>query len=225
MNTPQPAVRACHTRGFTLAEVLISVTLASVILILAVQFMVSLSQDWTGRAEERLFDEHVDGVVRFFEFSLSRNNSDNRLPGEDHYPRLDYPPGYTELNDPMVRIRFPDGSPLFQRNGFPTGPVTAWFAHREEIGVFALWKPDQALEMEDYRDFYQTPITPWGSDIAFFYYDHENDLWEEEEEIRLNASRQPEFPDRIKVTFTYREGIEKTITAALPRKHTDVFVY
>jgi hypothetical protein len=218
-------IESSRLRGFTLAEVLVSVTLASMILIMAVQFMVSLSQDWAGRAEERLFDEHVDGVVRFFETTLSRNTLDNRLPSNDRYPELDYPPGYSELNDPMVRIRFPDGSPLFQRPGSPTGPVTAWFGHLEEVGVFALWKPDLAVEMEDYRDFYQTLITPWGSDIVFYYYDDEADLWEEVEEIRMNSSNQPTFPDRLKVTFTYEEDLEKIIIATLPRKSNDVFIY
>lgn len=225
MGSYRQLLKSKRHSGFTLAEVLISVTLASMILIMAVQFMVSLSQDWTGRTEERLFDEHVDGVVRFFETTLSQNAFDTRLPSQDRYPELGFPPGYSELNDPLVRIRFPDGSPLFQKPGSPIGPVTAWFGHSDEVGLFALWRPDLAIEMEDYRDFYQTLLTPWGSDVAFYYYDSEADLWEEEEEIRMNSSNQPTFPDRLKVTFSYKQGIEKTFIANLPKEYDDVFLY
>jgi len=212
--------------GFTILEILVAVTLSTMILVMAVQFLVSLSRDWSERDRERLFDEHVDGVIRFFETTLNKNVYDGRLSEEeDLYPALDHPPGYSDLREPMIRIRFPDGSPLFTLGDSPTGPVTAWFAYEEDQGVFALWRPDFEEEMDDINDFYVTPVTPWASGILFYYYDRDSGLWEEEDEVRLNASNEPKLPDRVKVSFAYNENIKKEVYLTLPRDHPSVFIY
>jgi prepilin-type N-terminal cleavage/methylation domain-containing protein len=220
-----PACNKGRSGGFSLIEMLVAIALSAMILILAMQFLTSIAQDWSGRTEERLFDEHVDGVVRFFQFTLNRNVLDERLPTEDRYPALESPPGMSDLNDPMVRIRFPDGSPLFFHPGIEEEPITAWFGHTEEDGVFALWQPDLEEEIDDHRDLYLTPITPWGTAIRFFYFEEADEMWEEEDEVRFDDSNQPLLPDRIQARFRYREGIEKTVTLTLPRTYENVFIY
>ncbi len=221
----RPLTTTPPKNAFTLIEMLVAIALTSMVLMLSVQFLVSIAQDWSGRQEERLFDEHVDGVVRFFRSTLERNVRDGRLSEEDRYPALEQPPGMSNLNDPMVRIRFPDGTPLFYRPGIEGEPITAWFGHSPEAGVFALWRPDLEEEIDDYRDFYLTPITPYAQELTFFYYEDAEDRWEEEEEIRLDDGNQPVFPDRLEARFAYREGIEKTASFTLPRKYDHVFIY
>lgn len=214
-----------YARAFTLMEVLFAVTLSAMILLLAVQFLLALSQNWADRDEDRYFQEHVDGLLRFFESTLRQNAYDPRLPTELKYPALDRPPGMSNLQDPMLRIHFPDGAPLFFHGAEWTGPVTAWFGFLPDTGVFALWRPDFHPEMEDYRDFFQVLITPWAHDLKFYYYEREDDRWEEEDEVRLDSGGQPQFPDRVKAVFRYRDDVRKEALLTLPRSYSNVFVY
>lgn len=205
-------------------EVLFAVTLAAMILLVAVQFLVALTQNWNERDQDRFLQEHADGVLRFFETALRKNISDPRLSGEDRYPALDRPPGMSNLREPMVRMRFPDGSPLFFHGSDSTGPVTAWFGYAPDTGVFALWRPDLQIEVDDYRDFYRTLVTPWVAGVRFYYYDSESDLWEEEEEI-LEVDGEPQLPDRVRAIFRHPDDARAEGVITIPRDYGNVFIY
>ena len=54
-------------RGFSLLEVLLAVTLASMLLVAVNFFVLSLGELWSGGSEPRLFERHVRGVARFLD--------------------------------------------------------------------------------------------------------------------------------------------------------------
>ena len=58
--------------GFTLLEVLLSVAIATGLMVAVNFFVLSMGELWGRGSEERLFDQHVRGVTRFLESFLSQ---------------------------------------------------------------------------------------------------------------------------------------------------------
>ncbi len=221
----QPPRPAPGGAAFSLIEVLIAVAISGLILVAASQFLVSISRDWSGRDEERYFAEHVDGVVSYLQSLVDRNFGDARLPAEDRFPVIEWPEGYSELERPMVRFRFIDGSPLFTSASGATGPVTGYFGAIEEEGLVLFWVPDVLDGVESIQDYYRTLVSPWLNDVRFIYYDAADESWVEETELRGEDDAQPELPERVILKFKYAEGIEVEKSILLPKPNDHVILY
>ena len=65
-----PYPRPRSRRGFTLIEVLLSITIAGALLVAAVSLALSMGEVWGNGSGKRLFDQHVRGVTRFLDTVL-----------------------------------------------------------------------------------------------------------------------------------------------------------
>ncbi len=202
-----------------------AIAISGLILTYGTGFLVSLNADWVTKDESRYFDEHVGGVVRFFDGVLAKNIMDSRLDAEDRYPFIEIPEGLTDNGLPFVRFRFPDGCPLFISEMDPGGPTTAYFGIDENEGLVAYWYSDVREDVDTVDDMSRTLITPFVREGAFIYYDEEEEEWAVEDEIREDVNGQPVLPDRVQLTFRLSDEIQIKKSLVLRRDETDIYIY
>lgn len=107
--------------GFTLLEVLLSISITGIILGAAITLIVSVSTIWSNRQDKHFFEGHVDGVTEFLDASLRRagrairidGTSGNTNPEDASSGNSDAEPGLDAENndgDPEVSISVNSGA-------------------------------------------------------------------------------------------------------------------
>lgn len=74
---------ARRSRGFTLLEVVLAVTIAGAIIAAAATLMVSITDAWLKRLDRHFFEDHVDGVTEFVQACFSSAGMEIALEGTD----------------------------------------------------------------------------------------------------------------------------------------------
>ena len=205
--------------GFTLIEVLLSLALVG-ILFAAITFLLgTVSLLWLGSKNEDFFPQHVDGVTLFLNESLRRAESmdtptaqsnQGDQPAANANPQslpVEWarPPGWQEVQDPLLLFRQREAPALFVREGVLLPSINCYLHWDDRDGLSILWYSDHESEVENPDDLFRTPISRYVTRLEYCYYDVEQDRWD----VRDNPERSSDdrsvylLPQFLKLTFTH----------------------
>ena len=223
-------------RGFTMLEVLLTLAIGGVIMTAASLLMVTIFRVWTsGPSEKDAFAAHVDGVGRFLDQVLRESTLAPGETGQGEPVFLGRPPGFSELDDPLIAFYLREAPPLLVWPGGLATRVRGYLYFEEDEGLFMLWYSDlQEMErgedgkltLEDEEDLFKTPVSEFCEEVLYCYYGEEgadaDDLkeWEEKDDLEENVkSDRHRLPDFVKLVFRSRvdEDLERVLTIPVKR--------
>lgn len=244
---------ARRRQGFTLLEVLLALGIGSFVLLSAMYYVVSLGSIWVNRTTNDFFRQHADGVTLFLHngFALSQpvaagkavendaseeavEEAEAAIPAEQggeaqaNVPMKDpvsweRPPGYDSFDKPLLTFHLREPPALLADTGPRMTALTCHLFFQRREGLSLLWY-SQLEEVEDLQDVRHTLISRYVTEIAYAYYDFEDDRWETEREPKDNDEGQFVLPDALKLTFEYDEDKIETVVY-LPRKGKNIPLY
>ncbi|MFP4540015.1 MAG: prepilin-type N-terminal cleavage/methylation domain-containing protein, partial [Opitutales bacterium] len=213
--------------GFTLIEMVLTVALLGLLLPLLLGFVFNLSQIWLTGTQDKFFPQHVDGVALFLEQAMERSEAvvGDGAAGEATLPvEWARPPGVNELTDPMLMFRQREAPALFVREGVVLPNIYAYLRFDRDEGLSIVWYSAHDEEVEDERDLFETPVSPFVTGVEYCYYEREDDEWtivDSPEETNDDAFLLPQF---LKLTFTYEDEVIVR-NLYLPQRSPDVPVF
>lgn len=219
--------RAGKQNGFTLIEMVLTMSLLAILLPFLMLFVVSIGELWIRGTEGDFFPEHVDGVTRFLEQSFERAEAivSDGAGGEGSLPvEWARPPGFNEINDPLLLFRQSDSPALLTRQGRALPNINAYLFFEPRSGLSLLWYSDHDESVEDRNDLYRTELSPYVSDFAYCYYDADNDRWDIVDDPEEDNERNFLLPQYLRLTFSYED---QTVQRHLlvPQRNPDVPVF
>ncbi len=217
-------VRKSVQGGFSLIEMVLSISLLAILLPFLMLFVVTIAELWMQGTEGDFFPEHIDGVTQFLEHALERSEA-VLPPGDGSGPSLPVewarPPGFSDLDDPLLMFRQRETPVLLTRDGSPRPNLNAYLYFSDEDGLSLLWYSDHDEEVEDRNDLFRTEISPYVSSMSYAYYDADFDRWEIVEDPEEGDGGVFILPQYLKLTFTYAgESVERNLF--LPQRNPDV---
>ncbi len=209
-------------RAFTLLEVLLALSLASILMASTTFFIFSMAELWGGGSEERVFERHARGVTRFLQNSFQQSLAarDPAMPGRVSLLRT---PGQGSFEEPLIAFE------LMESPGFLVWPdqrlpnVVCYLKLVENEGLFLLWHSRLELGFEE-EEPRATLLTPFVTAMAYDYYDFENGLWSHEAMLRTGEDGEYELPTRLRLTFEY-DGFSLETVLVLPRQNVSVALF
>jgi prepilin-type N-terminal cleavage/methylation domain-containing protein len=234
--------------GFTLIEILLALALVA-ILFGAMTFMLgNMALLWLSSKKGNFFPQHVDGVTLFLNEALRRseaivppaptsagsNGGQNQPEGRQNQPpptntdattlpvEWARPPGWSDLDDPLLLFRQLETPALFVREGESLPNVNCYLYFKRGEGLSILWYSDLEEDVEETSDLFRTEISRYVTEIAYCYYDAEDEEWEIEEDPMVSPEDRDAFllPQYLKLTFEY-EDEEFVRNIYLPQRSTD----
>ena len=204
------------SRGFTLVEVLIALTLGGIILTAATAHIVSLGQIWTHDWSRRHYVHHKDSLTglltrtfREADSGFSSQGTQGKVAGF----RWENPPGESTLDDPLLRFYLKQPPPILISNPPLASSIIGFLYHDEDEGLSLLWYPlievrdGEPVEIEDVDDLYRTTLSPFVELIDYCYWDKDKEQWEVEEDP-LEEDDKSVMPDFLKFTFRFDDEHE-----------------
>ena len=209
--------------GFTLIEMVMAIGLTALLLPILIGFVFNLSQIWIRGTQGNVFPEHVEGVTRFLETTLERSAAiqPSGEPGEVLLPvEWGRPPGWSELDDPLLMMRQVEAPPFLTQEGEPLPNLYAYLFFDDGEGLSLLWYSAHHEEIEETDDLFRSVLSPYVTEIRYCYFDPEDERWEildepmEEDDTFL-------LPQFLKLTFALEDQIlERNLY--LPQRNADV---
>jgi prepilin-type N-terminal cleavage/methylation domain-containing protein len=214
-------------QGLTLIEMIATVAILGSFMTLLGFHLVGLSNLWLNRSSDDFFEQHVDGVVLFLNKAIEASES---IPGEDAQQAQQSqpvewarPPGWSDLDDPLLHFRQPEAPALFVREGQSLPAVMAYLHFDEDMGLSVLWfSALESEEIEFVRDLMRTPISSFVTRIDYAYYELEDDEWELTDEPFEEDDGSFRLPHYLKLTFTHPEEGERTRSVLIPQTSSSV---
>ena len=224
-------------KGFSLVEVLLALAIGGLVLTAATALLVTISQAWANRPATRdAFDAHVNGVANFLTAMLEEATLPEVLNAPPKVITLDRAPGFSEMDDPLLRFYLREAPPLFfwPEPGSVASRLHIFLQVDKQDGLRLLWYSDlQELEKnekgvrepEDDDELFCTVISPFCTEVFYCYYGDEDDTdddlkrWEIvdelEEDINSGEFRLPAF---AKFVFKWDdENLERVVSLAIDR--------
>ena len=223
-----------HKRGFTLVEILMAVAIGGLILVSASGFLFGVFNLSLVAEREPLFEEHVDSTSRFLEYAFAtalpaRENSSRNSENEEETPsrgnndtnqsaptvswqRI---PGESGLNPEGLSFRLPGDIPIFVAENTYLPEVTCYLVFKDGEGLLLRWRTDE-MAAEDDDDVLTSLISPYVTEVTYYYYDREDDTWEESDEAEQSDEGQTMMPDFIGLAFEHPDGREAKRQILLP---------
>ncbi|MGJ3241922.1 MAG: PulJ/GspJ family protein [Opitutales bacterium] len=244
MNSRSPSQRA-----FTLAEVVLALSVTGLILVAAASLLTDFSTLWLKQGDDQAFEAHADGLQFFLADLLERQphhyvpagsavettgnptaaNETTPRPGSTASAGSDLawarPPGVSRYVDPMLRLALPeDLGPILEGSG-PVGRQTGYLTVDPDHGLVLVWS-QALLPVESEDDLFSRILSPFVTDWAFWYHDPAFDAWDRETEPRPD----PENTDSLQlpafVTLSLEhQGQTRTLRLPLPVQTADVLQY
>lgn len=213
-----------NRRGFTLLELLMAITIGAMLMVAATTFVFSMGELWGRGTDERLFDRHVRGVSRFIDGLLRDAAASANAAGQTEAIWWEEPPGSEYAGDEMLTFEV-EASPGVLVWPSEALPNVVCFLQFDRDGLFLLWKSRLEADFEDDPPR-RTRLSPFVTDIRYFYYDTEDDppTWDEEDEPSTDSQGDPLIPNRIQIAFTYGET-SRLINLVLPGSPAGVPLY
>lgn len=236
------------TAGFTLIEVLMAIVLGGLILTSAAGFLFGVFNMTIAAQEEPLFEEHVDSTARFLEYVFGsalpsedadtgrrnsqrngqNNNTANGEAGESgssngqsgsiSWQRI---PGESGLNPEALSFRLAGDLPILVDEKQAYLPeVECWLIFKDDEGLLLRWRT-QAMQREDADDLLTSVISPYVTSLIYWYYDHEDDSWEDSDEVETADEGGNRMPQFIALTYEYPDGQEAKRHILLPATDAD----
>ncbi len=200
---PPPDIARRARAGFTLLEILLSLALASLVLVAMNTFIFSMGELWGRNSETHLFNQHVNAVARY-------------LQGE--FRTATFPPAARANSTPIVveQINAKSGGTanlltfdlvngsrvLGWPDNRPLPEVVCSLQFRPGEGLYLLWESRLEKKFGDDPPR-ETLLTPLVTAMAYDYYDDSFKRWTTEQAVRNDTNGNPEAPQRLRLTFTY----------------------
>jgi hypothetical protein len=215
------------TRGLTLVEIIVTIGILGTFMTLLSFHMVGLANLWLNRGDDDFFEQHVDGVVLFLNKALeaaeSASQANNQEEGGSQPVEWARPPGWSELDDPLLHFRQAEAPALFVREGESLPAIFAYLHFDDRDGLSVLWYSDLDGEaIEQVRDLYRTPISPFITELEYAYYDLEDDTWEITRDPLEERNETFVLPDYLRLTFTHPEQGERVRSIFIPRGSLEI---
>lgn len=231
--------------GFTLIEILLALALVA-ILFGAMTFMLgNIALLWLSGKKGDFFPQHVDGVSLFLNEALRRSEAivppastpssqgGNNGGAEESPPATTStsptlpvewarPPGWIDLDDPLLLFRQRETPALFVREGESLPNVNCYLYFERGEGLSILWYSDLEEDVEEAEDLFRTELSRYVTAVEYCYYDAEDEEWNIEDDPMRSPDDRDAFllPQYLKLTFEY-EGTEIVRNIYLPQRSTD----
>ncbi len=197
-------------RGFTLIEMVLSLALVALVLVALNTFIFSMSELWGRNTDLRLFDQHVRAVTRFLEGELRRASlppaaSVNATPvGAQPIT----PEGRSQEN--LITYMVLSGGRILRWPGSPLPEVYCSLEVRRDEGLYMLWHSDLENHYTD-EPPRETLISPFVTALSFDYFDSDVNKWSTETALKTDPSGNPQPPQRLRFSFTYKHLTEESL--------------
>ena len=222
-------------KGFTLVEVLLALSIGSLVLVAATALLITIAQSWANRPATRdAFLSHVNGVSNFLSVILEEASFSITSKAGDPLVNLKRPTGFSSTDDPLVHFFLKEAPPLFYSPPGPAVRVHIFIFPDEDEGLSLLWfselnevekNKEGGIELVEEDDLQKTLISPFFKEMYYCYYGSEDDgkddikEWEISDQL-LDSDKNGQFrlPTQIKLVFRWdEEELEKTITIAIEK--------
>lgn len=221
--------RRTDIRGFTLIEMIASLAIVGIFLTLLAFHLVALSNIWLHGVDDDFFDQHVDGVRMFLsnafdeaEARMQTGNNRNRPAAESLPVRWAKPPGWFDLDPPLLHFRQEQAPALFVREGAHLPRIRAYLHFEERQGLGILWYSEMEVEEpERVEDLFLTIISPFIEKIEYAYFDADDERWEVTERPKTAEDDEYILPHYIKLHFAH-EGETRERLVYIPQRNTDI---
>ena len=212
-------------KGLTLIEMVVTIALMGIFLSLLSFHLVNLSNLWLSRSDDDFFEQHVDGVVLFLNKALEA--SEGQMGGEEAATTAavswQQPPGWSELDDPLLAFRQEEAPALLAMEGSPLPAIRAYLYFDKRDGLSILWYSElQAEEVEAPGDLRRTPVSPWVSQMEYAYYDIERDEWNIYDEPMEDESGAFMLPDFLRLKFSHETYGERIRSILIPHASAEI---
>ena len=222
-------------KGFTLVEVLLALSIGSLVLVAATSLLITIAQAWANRPATRdAFLSHVNGVSNFLSIILEEASFSIASKAGDPLIDLKRPTGFSSTDDPLVHFFLKEAPPLFFSPHGPAVRIHTFIYPDQDEGLSLFWfselnevekSKEGEIELTEEDDLQRTVISPFFKEMYYCYYGTEDDgkddikEWEISDQL-LESDRSEKFrlPTQIKLVFRWdEEDLEKTITIAIEK--------
>ena len=211
-------MKKTRRKGFTILEILLALAVAGMLLTAIIFQIYSFTNIWLSNSDENFFPQHVDGITLFLNNLVALSEGlDQENPNPVAWAR---PPGYSEMEEPLLTFQLRDSPPLLVWSEDPLTAVTCHLYYRSNGGLALLWH-SRLQETEDLDDVQNTLLSPYVSEITYCYYDRENDSWKKTETPEEDDNHQFLLPQFLELRFEYKEE-ERLATVYLPNINQNV---
>ncbi|MFO7725804.1 MAG: prepilin-type N-terminal cleavage/methylation domain-containing protein [Oceanipulchritudo sp.] len=221
---PQTPPSRNRRGGLTLIEMIATVAILGSFMTLLGFHLVGLSNLWLNRTNDDFFEQHVDGVVLFLNKAIEASEAFDSEDQDQEGQPVEWarPPGWSDLDDPLLHFRQAEAPALFVREGRSLPAVMVYIHFDDDTGLSLLWYSIfDAEEIEEVRDLLRTPVSPFVSKIEYAYYDFEDDEWELEEDP-LEEDDSFLLPDFLKLTFSHPDEGDRHRSVFIPQRSLDL---
>lgn len=219
-----------HTKGragLTLIEMIATLAILGTFMTLLSFHLVALSNLWLNRSDDDFFAQHVDGVTLFLNkaFEASEAFTPASATSQESNQPVEWarPPGWSEMDDPLLHFRQAEAPALFVREGHSLPAVMAFLHFDEDTGLSILWfSLFEDEEIDDLNDLMRTPVSPYVSRIDYAYYDAERDQWELTPDPEEDDDDAFILPSYLRLTFSHPVYGERHKSIFIPAKSTEL---
>jgi prepilin-type N-terminal cleavage/methylation domain-containing protein len=213
--------RSASSAGFTLIEMIASLAIVGIFMTLMMFHVVGLSNIWLQGSDDDFFDQHVDGVRLFLsqafeqaETNLEANLNNNGDSGGSTPAGLSsealpvhwaHPPGWFDMDPPLLHFRQEQAPALFVREGAHLPRIRAFLYFEQRQGLAILWYSDMEVEApERVEDLNLTMLSPFVTRLEYAYYDSEDERWETTERPLSEEDDAYILPHFLKLHFEHQ---------------------
>lgn len=202
------------SKGFTLLEILLALSLVGLVLVAMNTFVFSMGELWGRNSDQRLFDQHARAVTRYLEnelrtaaFPPAGLADGDAIAAQEVRSRH----GITEN---LLTFELPEGSRLLTWPDRPLPEVVCSLQVRDREGLVLLWHSRLEKRFTDDPPR-ETVITPLVTEMSYDYYDADFRNWKNERDLRRDSENQMVTPQRLRLKFVYGK-LERENVIALP---------
>jgi prepilin-type N-terminal cleavage/methylation domain-containing protein len=206
---PQSPIRHPKCKGgFTLLELLLSLTLIGMLLVAMNQFIFSMGELWGRGTDVRLFQRHVRAVTRFVDHTVGST----ALPAATGVQALvvqevKLPDGPTEA---LLTFELPEGSHVLPWPDTPLPDVVCALGWRRDQGLILYWHSRLETRFADDPPR-ATVLSPLVTGISYDYYNSNFNSWQNYTVPQRDGSSQWQLPTRLRLKFGYGRLTQETV--------------
>jgi prepilin-type N-terminal cleavage/methylation domain-containing protein len=205
-------MRAARTsRGFTLVELLLAISIMAMLLVALFTFVFSMGEIWGHGSEKRLFEQHVNAVTRHLEAMFRRTT----LPigagaAAEPFTIREIRTGSGTGN--LLGFDLADGDRLLVWNGPPLPEVQCSLGVENNRGLMLYWQ--SKLEIDHATEAPRAVlVSPFVTRVDYFYRDEDTGSWRNDVSPQKSSEGHWLVPDSIKLTFVHAGATaERTLT-------------
>ncbi|MGB0369776.1 MAG: PulJ/GspJ family protein [Opitutales bacterium] len=201
-----------RSRGFTLIEVILAVAISGMVMAAMASFLYSTAQAYSRETFLNARDEHIQGVSSFLrQMMLESQAAEDKL----NWSSL---PGDENREPEFFKFQLSQPNPLFTYGDITPSTIQCYLKVTDPEDFILLWRPSMMpIENENEPALFKIEITNQLSEIAYFYFDEEDERWEEEDDPIEGDDGQLEMPEYLELTFKHSDDSPgKKIRISLP---------